>query len=178
MQQPLGCQGGLYLIIRAKVSEVDVVLGILVGAAEWIASQGINQWGHYLDGSGRVELAEAMALGEVYMLVRDGAPVGTISLGLAPSAWDREIWGADVPADEAAYVHRLAVARSAAGTGVGAAMLDWAEGEAAARGRRFLRLDCVAHNESLNRYYARRFEARGVAENIGMEFRRWEKALG
>jgi GNAT superfamily N-acetyltransferase len=151
---------------------------MLVGAAEWIASRGIAQWGHYLDGSGRADLAQAIESGEVYLFLRDGVPVGTISLGLAPSPWDRVVWGAAVAADEAAYVHRLAVARPYAGTGVGEAMLDWAEGEAKARGRRFLRLDCVANNESLNRYYARRFEARGVAENIGMLFRRWEKALG
>lgn len=154
------------------------MFSILVGAAEWIASRGINQWGHYLDGSGRVELADALAQGEVYLFIRDGAPVGTISLGLAPSEWDRAVWGSEVAADEAAYVHRFAVARSAAGTGAGEAMLDWAEGRALAEGRRFLRLDCVALNEGLNRYYARRFEARGVAENVGMLFRRWEKALG
>lgn len=151
---------------------------MLVGAAEWIASRGIEQWGHYLDGSGKADLVEAVERGEVYLLMRGGAPAGTISLQLAPSEWDRAVWGADADVETAAYVHRLAVARSRAGSGVGAAMLDWAEGEALARGRLFLRLDCVAENESLNRYYAGRFTARGVAENIGMTFRRWEKRLG
>ncbi|MDF2629598.1 MAG: GCN5-related N-acetyltransferase [Symbiobacteriaceae bacterium] len=151
---------------------------MLVGAAQWIATQGITQWTHYLDGSGKADLVEAISRGEVYLFMREGAPVGTISLAMLPSEWDQVIWGEAAADGGAGYVHRLAVARAAAGTGVGEAMLDWAEGRVRAEGGQFLRLDCVAENEGLNRYYARRFQARGEAANIGMRFRRWEKALG
>jgi len=151
-------------------------MSLLVGAAEWIRSQGINQWGHYLDGSGRADLAEAIQNGDVYLCSVDGRPAGTISLHLTPSDWDRQIWGAAAD-DGAVYIHRFAVAWAFAGTGLGARLLGWAEGQARAKEKRYLRLDCVAGNQALNAYYAKRFQPRAQAANIGMEFRQYEKVL-
>jgi hypothetical protein len=45
----------------------------------------------------------------------------------------------------------LAVRRSAAG--LGGRLLDWAAAMATTKDRRFLRLDCVASNHRLRRYY-------------------------
>ncbi|WP_392965462.1 hypothetical protein [Streptomyces sp. LN245] len=49
-------------------------------------------------------------------------------------------------------VHRMAVSRGAAG-GIGATILDWAGGHAAAQGKKWLRLDAWKDNEGLHRYY-------------------------
>lgn len=147
-----------------------------MGAAEWIRSKGINQWGHYLDGTGRADLAEAIQNGDVYLCTVEGRPASTISLHLTPSDWDRQIWGAAAD-DGAVYIHRFAVGRAFAGTGLGTRLLDWAEEQARTEGRRYLRLDCVADNETLNAYYARRFQPRTQAANIGMVFRQYEKVL-
>lgn len=141
----------------------------------------MRQWGHYLDPAEadavRAELAGAIAAGEVYLAVQDGQVAGTISLQRAPSDWDRQIWGEAAAGQEAVYVHRLAIDRKFAGQGVGDRMLDWAEQGGRAEDRRFLRLDCVAANERLNAYYARRYQYAGQAANIGMTFSRYEAVL-
>ncbi|WP_205127044.1 GNAT family N-acetyltransferase [Paenibacillus ginsengarvi] len=54
---------------------------------------------------------------------------------------------------EAGYVHRLVVARSYGGRGIGGELLDWAADYIRERGKRWLRLDCMADNERLNVYY-------------------------
>ena len=55
--------------------------------------------------------------------------------------------------DDAGYVHRLAVPRR--GTGQGQRLLGWAAQQVTDRGRSHLRLDCVATNGELRRYYER-----------------------
>ncbi|MER5914752.1 GNAT family N-acetyltransferase [Streptomyces sp. NPDC001982] len=66
---------------------------------------------------------------------------------------DPEFWtSADDPAS-ALCVHRMAVARSASGVGVGARLLDWAAERAARQGKHWLRLDAWKDNEGLHRYY-------------------------
>lgn len=49
----------------------------------------------------------------------------------------------------------MVVDRSAAGRDVGGKLLDWAESLAAARGRKWLRLDAWRTNEQLHAYYRR-----------------------
>jgi GNAT superfamily N-acetyltransferase len=53
----------------------------------------------------------------------------------------------------AAYVHRLAVRRRYAGTGLSTAILAWAVERTRELGRNFLRLDCVASRPRLRRIY-------------------------
>lgn len=57
------------------------------------------------------------------------------------------------PLGKAGYVRRLAVRRSHAGQGLGSQLLDWAADQVGAAGKRLLRLDCVAENAGLRRYY-------------------------
>ena len=54
-------------------------------------------------------------------------------------------------ADDALYLHRFARRRNAAGTGRRA--IDWMVAETRRRGREYLRLDCVAENPGICRYY-------------------------
>lgn len=65
---------------------------------------------------------------------------------------ERELWPAG---GSARYVHRLVVARAAAGCGLGSALLDWAGERASAEGARWLRLDAWAGNADLHAYYLR-----------------------
>jgi GNAT superfamily N-acetyltransferase len=67
---------------------------------------------------------------------------------------DRSVWGEHQRSD-AVYVHRLIVARRAAGRGLGAAILRAVAQRARDRGYRVLRLDCVGHNKDLVNYYCR-----------------------
>lgn len=166
-----------YEILQATPAELGQVLSILVQAAEWLKRRGIRQWGHYLDGGTEEEqeLRRSIERGEVYLVRLGAEPVGTITLQTEPSDWDRQLWG-DVT-DEALYVHRFAVARDFSGRGLGKRMLDFAEERGRELGKRYLRLDCVGHNQRLNEYYKRRYQFQGHASNIGMLFSRYEHTL-
>ena len=79
---------------------------------------------------------------------------------------------------DGAYVHRLAVRRSEAGRGVGMAVLRWAEREGLARGKRHLRLDCVASDTAICAYYERAgFEHRGDVVVRGVDMSLYEKEI-
>lgn len=134
------------LAIRpARPEEVETVAAILEEVADWLTARGIDQWrmGDWL----RPHIAEGIARGEVYLAELGGNMVGTVRLQWS----DDRTWGA-MP-DDAGYVHSLAVRRAYGGRGIGRELLAWAERTAAAAGKAYLRLDCVAWNEALNAYY-------------------------
>ena len=83
---------------------------------------------------------------------------------------DRLFWPHAAPG-EAFYVHRLAVARKYAGRGYAQAMLDWAEEEARAQSRLYLRLDCEPRLKLLALYRSAgftRIDAQPI--RVGMHF--------
>jgi GNAT superfamily N-acetyltransferase len=165
-------------IVKAVPAEAGTVLSILREVAEWLRARGIQQWTHYLVPEAGADVDRAVERGEVYVARQDGRILGTMALLPSPGEWDRQIWG-EVGEHEAIYVHRLAVVRSAAGAGMGDRLLDFAEAYARAAGKRYLRLDCVSHNERLNAYYARRYQLRGQAPALerGMTMSLYEKDL-
>lgn len=128
-------------------ADLEGASAILLEAAGWLVERGVPLWEPALLTPER--LTPAFRRGEVF-LARDGHGVlaGTFLLQEA----DELFWPEDPPGD-ALYLHKLAVRRSAAGTGFAAAMLQWACGEAARRGRRFLRLDCDANRLALCSFY-------------------------
>lgn len=134
-------------IERATERDADAVLAILLDAARWLLSRGIEQWRpeHFQ----REALLRHIARGEVFVARHDATPVGTLSL-----SWDDlAVWGEQPPI--AGYVHGLAISRSEGGHGLGRALLDWASRRAAAAGKPLLRLDCVTDNPALRAYYER-----------------------
>ena len=130
-----------------------VVAGLLDEATVWVNDLGFSQWPLPFP---RDQLAGAIERGEVYVVEsEDGEAVATVSM--LPD--DPLYWG-DQPPD-AYYVHKLAVRRDQAGRGVGAAVVEWANAEAAEAGREFLRLDCLGDNPGIRDYY----------EDLGFEHR-------
>jgi GNAT superfamily N-acetyltransferase len=117
-------------------------------------------------------IPRGIARGEVWV-VRAGAELaGSLTL----QDEDLETWG--VNDGSALYLHRLVVARAHAGAGLGRRLLAWAVDEAQARGRRSLRLDCVASNTFLRRYYAEAgFAERGEVDLGGVQLARFEIKL-
>lgn len=70
-------------------------------------------------------------------------------------------------------VKKLAVRRDLKGQGLGRLLLEHAENRIIGNGKRFIRLDCMADNERLNRYYLdagythiRRFDGDGWSANL------------
>ena len=152
---------------RAGLADVDEIVAVLSEAARWLLSRGIRQWP---DPFPRERVEPLVRRGDLYLARLDGEPVATLAL-----QWtDPTFWG-EQP-DDAGYVHALAVGRAQAGSGLGAMLLDWAEAEVVARGREFLRLDCLAENDALRRYYeGQGFEPRGevaVDDLVAMRFER------
>ncbi len=138
---------------RAQQEDALTVAGLLDEATVWVNDLGFSQWPLPFP---RDQLAAAIDRGEVYVVEsEEGEGVATVSM--LPD--DPEYWG-DQPPD-AFYVHKLAVRRDQAGRGIGAAIVEWANAEAAEAGREFLRLDCLADNPGIRDYY----------EDLGFEHR-------
>ena len=168
---PLGLR-----IVPATPSDVDMVIDLLEEGARWLQAMGIEQWPVGVFSALHDLLTKHVAVGEVFLGVQADFVVATIRLQWS----DHEMWPEDE--GEAGYVHGLAVRRAWAGRGIGRRMLRWAEATVKQEGKRYLRLDCVAHNERLVRYYLEAgFEPRGQVESHWGEHatlhRRFEKRV-
>ncbi|RJE85130.1 GNAT family N-acetyltransferase [Paenibacillus sp. 1011MAR3C5] len=134
-------------IRRATTKDAVKLRGLLQEAARWIHSaHGFQQW---REENFTQETVDAfIGEHEVFLAERGEELAGCISVH-----WSyEEIWGERYH-DDAGYVHRLAVSRRYKGAGIGQEMLEWAEGYIRSKGKRWLRLDCMADNPGLNRYY-------------------------
>lgn len=109
------------------------------------------------------------------MAERKGRVVGCYRLNPGDD-WDRAVW--TDPGRDAWYVSKLAIRRDEAGRGLGLRLLGDAEARARARGAGAVRLDCMADNPALVRYYLRAgYAARGEAEVKGFRLLRYEKGV-
>jgi protein-tyrosine phosphatase len=129
---------------RASISDVDVVVELLSGAARWMLDAGIRQWP---DPFPREIIEGSIDRRETFLAFARGQVVGSIALYEEDPNW----WG-DRPPD-ALYVHRLVVSLDARGQQIGAQLLDWAVSRVAAAGRAWLRLDCGTDNLRMRKYY-------------------------
>jgi GNAT superfamily N-acetyltransferase len=138
---------------RATQADAGVAGSILDEATDYVAALGYDQWPVPFP---QDELAQRIERGELFMVEVDGDTAATFTL-----LWDDpSFWGEQPP--DAAYLHKLAIRREYAGRGLGAAIVEWADAQAAAAGRRYLRLDCMRDNEGIRTYYERLgFEHRG-----------------
>jgi GNAT superfamily N-acetyltransferase len=133
-------------IVQATIADIGTASSILLEAARWQASLGAPMWPEdILTPDNLLHHAEA---GELHLAILDGEPVGVFLL-----QWDDQRFWSDVPKGESAFVHRLAVRRSAAGQGVAAAMIAWCTERAQRAGMRCLRLDCDARRPRLTAFY-------------------------
>src|SRR5690606_2841720 len=98
----------------------------------------------------RASTEDAIRRGACYLAYEDGTLVGTLTVD---DRADPEFWTAAERAQPALYVHRMIVARRAAGRDVGGRLLDWAADLAACTGNQWLRLDAWKTNTALHRYY-------------------------
>jgi GNAT superfamily N-acetyltransferase len=145
--EPLANRSGRIEIRRATPADVDAAVSILNEAAEWLIQRGMGMWRD--DELNPQRIARDVADGLFYLAWKD-EPVGTVKFQLS----DAEFWP-DLPGDDAAYIHRLAVRRAAAGRGVSTALMTWAVERTAANRRRFVRLDCEAARPRLRAVYER-----------------------
>jgi ribosomal protein S18 acetylase RimI-like enzyme len=135
---------------RATAADAVAVESLLDAAAEWQQSRGFPMW---TPGRFEVEVRQTIADGSLYVGRREAVIVGCFMLDDgSPRMTQWLVEHGRVPGSGTS-VGRLAVAREAAGHGLGMKLLDEARTVAARQGFAWLRLDCPAENERLRRYY-------------------------
>lgn len=146
-----------FTLRRATDGDLDGVLALLAETAGWLNRRGVRQWP--ADGFPAGRITPLIGEGVLYLLDREDGPGGrngeegpVATLALDGHA-DPEFWTPGDDPGSALYVHKLAVARDHAGTGLGEALLDWAGLRVLALGKRWLRLDCSKDNPGLQGYY-------------------------
>jgi GNAT superfamily N-acetyltransferase len=129
----------------AHPENLPVVIDILSEAAAWIKDKGIDQWPSPLNEYWRQRIAHMVQRGEFFT-------VGVVKkrLGIVRITDRDRHWPDD---GQAIYIGVLAIRDSMHGQGLGAYILNWAALKAQREGKRFLRLDCLASNRRLRRYY-------------------------
>ena len=133
-------------IIRGEQNRASEMLELLQDAARWMESNGIKQWtpGQFNE----ADILHYFEEREVYLALQNDELIGMFTLQFS----DPQYWGPRND-DSYAYLHRLTVARSYRGTGLGSQMLHYAADLAIQKGLKGLRFDTVAHNVKLNGYY-------------------------
>jgi GNAT superfamily N-acetyltransferase len=153
-------------------SDEGTVLHIMRDAAQWLEREGIPQWKGMLTPKGPDLVQQRVKAGVAYLAFLHGRAVGTVAI-----LWDDAFSWAEKGTDgSAGYIHGLAVLREYAGKGIGREILRWAVGEIKAR-KPFVRLDCMAENPDLCRYYEEEgFIAQGQRVlSTGFKVRLYEK---
>jgi ribosomal protein S18 acetylase RimI-like enzyme len=153
----------------ATAEELPLVASILDEATAYVATKGYPQWPTPFPVE---EIAPACAAQELFVVEEDAEVAAVFVL-----VWDDpRFWGERPP--DAAYLHKLAVRRRFAHRGLGVAIVRWAEDQARAAGRPYLRLDCLRDNPWIRSFYeGLGFEPRGELELVGWTAALYEKPV-
>ncbi|MFI0485206.1 GNAT family N-acetyltransferase [Actinomadura sp. 9N215] len=146
-----------YRIRLARPDEIDVVLGLIDHAADWLrAEKRTTQWARPWPSPDdrRKRVYEALLDQETWLLFHGERPIGTVSIKLIGH---EELWTAEERDTEAVYLHRLVIHRDYAGGGLGAELIDWAgrKGASQQRNTELVRIDVWTDNDELHAYYRR-----------------------
>ena len=114
---------------------------------------------------------------EVYVMYADGNLIATITAATEPTIpYTESLWASE--GQHSLYVNRLAVHPDHQGSGVGARLTAAMEGRALELGCGAVRLDALAENEKLIRFYERAgYETRFERSHSGWRFACMEKVL-
>ena len=149
-------------LMPAGVDDVDAFVVLLEDAAQWMVDRGIEQWRPGAMAAQRAMFADAQARAELLVVKEAGRVVGGVELRTEPDP----VW-TDRPAYSALYLSKLVVSRSRSGKKLGERIIAGAERIAATRGVAWMRLDCVATNYALARYYQRLgYYPRGTVDGL------------
>jgi GNAT superfamily N-acetyltransferase len=130
---------------QASPGDLPLVMEILAEAAAWLVVKGIDQWPSPPNIHWQRRMAAAIERGELYT-----AGFAEHRFAIVRLAWSDPYWPDD---GRAGYVHTMAIRDEMHGRGIGAAILKWALAQVRRQGKSCLRLDCLAGNGCLRRYY-------------------------
>jgi ribosomal protein S18 acetylase RimI-like enzyme len=140
-----------YRIRTAAAADLEALIALRRYAESWLHGAGIEQWTDHARGAAAIKAGITASTTHV-VLDDDGNTIASLTL----NGPDPDFWTSDDDPDTALYLYKFMIGPSGRGTGLGEAMLDWASGQAQARGKAWLRLDCWRTNITLQNYYARR----------------------
>ncbi|MFZ3579435.1 GNAT family N-acetyltransferase [Virgibacillus sp. DJP39] len=142
-----------YKVRKADKNDVSAVINMLTGATEWLKEKGIDQWSYLHSGKENHEIEAAIVRGTTYV-VEDIEERLIASFNLSPEKnnWDLQLWGNGTGNDNAVYLHRLVVAPDQHKKDIGKELMYWMIKNKDQKSGP-LRLDCIGHNEVLNRFY-------------------------
>ena len=134
--------------IRSVTSpEFESVYAILYGNAQWLLSKNILQWPLEWLESIRPAIESSIDLGFFSAIDINDQMAAVLEIRSAPEP----LWQHDLA--EALYIHKLAVDRKYSNREVGRKIIEALKTKAILDGKRYVRLDCVAHNNGLRTYY-------------------------
>lgn len=159
---------------QAGTDDLTLILQVLKEGAETLRARGIDQWQgwHQPDAERLAWVQGGLDKGEFYFLEAEGQTIGMYRY----LHEDELYWGPQTV--RARYVHSLAVRAAWGGRGIGTRLLKRLFVQARAEGAAVFRLDCLATNPALRRYYeALGFVAVGETGLRGQRFTLFERKL-
>jgi GNAT superfamily N-acetyltransferase len=140
---------------RADTVDVARIVGLIDEAAEWLKRcKNTDQWARpWPNRAGRdSRVLASLRAGKTWICWDRSTPAATLTADPEPDSY----WMQLLPSHPAVYVHRLVVARSYAGLGLGAALLNWAGRTGRlAHGAYAIRVSAWTTNSGLHQYYYR-----------------------
>lgn len=127
--------------------EFETVYDILHENALWLSLKNIIQWPLDWLEAKRLEIQESIELGMFYADDIDNEIAAIVEIKSVPE----DIWKNDKIF--ALYIHKLAIRRKFTNEKFGRKIIHLIEAKAINEGAKYLRLDCVAHNDKLRQYY-------------------------
>lgn len=137
---------------KASMKEYTLITDLLIESAKWLKAKGSKQWNGILEGKDNHDTKSAIERGDVFYFTKGDALVGMCILWNKQSSWDQELWGVD-KSDHYFYLHRLAINRHYSGQGIAMEILTEVEKYSKSKGKKEIRLDCIADNKVLNALY-------------------------
>lgn len=153
------------MIRQATIEDKMAIEAILGDAVRWMKVSGLgNLWNE--QNTKWEALSKSYQIGDFYMALEDGQPVGCMAL----TDVDQTYWP-EVKKGEALYLHKLAVKGEARGKGISIALMNYAKEKAITENIQTIRLDCNANREKLRKLYeAQGFKwVRNVKNSSGYE---------
>ena len=142
-------------IRKIDESEINGLWHIVQSCAERLTQKGITHWNEQYN---KDILLEKIRDNDVYMIFKEGDPVGTIILSTNTPPYymesDSAYWNDS--SVSALFVSTLAtLPTKVEGRSLGERLMGHAESEAKERGISYIRLTTVSHNEQLEPFYSK-----------------------
>ncbi|GAA3312118.1 hypothetical protein GCM10020295_83100 [Streptomyces cinereospinus] len=118
------------IIVPAEEADLPRLIKFRTDASMWLRTLGTDQWAKPFPAD---RLLGSIRRGEVFMIREQPYADAAATITLDREA-DTRLWTPEEIAEPALYVHKLAVDRAYAGTGLGSALLDWAGEQAVQQG--------------------------------------------